>query len=262
MSIIIDNNDKYMEKKVIESLKELGFKGNEIKVYISLTQLGEATASQVARKADIPRTTAISILEKLKGDNYLTTNRYKGTTYYWIESPKTIIDSFENKIDVAKKLGTFLTDLYRSEANFPYAKVYDTKSGIKQFIEKVISNTRKKSIIYTIDAPSRGNYTKIYSENIENTLVKQKIKKEIVTYTLVPFGSFSGIADHKTESQIIKIREMPAGISFLASFWFVNDMIVHFSGNPPFIAAIKHEAIARSMKSVYDFLWNISEAKN
>jgi hypothetical protein len=216
----------------------------------------------VAKKADMPRTTAISILEKLKGENYLATNRYKGVTYYWVESPQTIVDSFENKVDAAKGLNGLLIDLYRSEANFPFAKVYDTKSGIKQFIEKVISNTRKKSIIYTIDAPSRGNYTKIYSENIENTMVMQKKKKDIVTYTLVPFGSFSQIADYKTESQTIKIREMPAGINFFASLWLVNDMIVHFSGNPPFVAAIKHEAIVSSMKSVYDFLWNISEAKN
>lgn len=83
-----------------------------------------------------------------------------------------------------------------------------------------------------------------------------------MTYTLVPFGSFSVIADHKTESQIIKIREMPTGINFSASFWLVNDIIVHFSGNPPFVAVIKHEAIVGSMKSIYDFLWNISEAKN
>jgi sugar-specific transcriptional regulator TrmB len=251
-----------MVKKIADILKELGFKENETRVYVSLTQLGEATAAQVAKKADIPRTTAISVLEKLKGENYLTTNRYKGVTYYWVESPKTIVDSFENKVEAAKGLNGLLTDLYRCESNFPYAQVYDTKTGIKQFVEKTLISLKKKSIIYTIDSPNKGNYTKIYSENVENTMAKQKMKKGIVTYTLVPYGSFSKIADYKTENQVIKIREMPAGINFAASLWFIDDMIVHFSGNPPFVAAIKHEAIARSMKSVYDFLWNISEEKN
>ncbi|MFA6097481.1 MAG: helix-turn-helix domain-containing protein [Candidatus Paceibacterota bacterium] len=251
-----------MIKKIEDILKDLGFKDSETRVYIFLTQLGEATAAQVAKKADIPRTTAISILEKLKSENYLTTNRYKGVTYYWVESPKTIVDSFENKVEAAKNLNGLLTDLYRSESNFPYAQVYDTKKAIKQFIEKTLISTRKKSIIYTIDAPNRGNYTKIYSENIENTMANQKIKKGIVTYTLIPFGSYSGIAGHKTENQVIKIREMPAGINFTASFWFIDDLMVHFSGNPPFVAAIKHDRIVQSMKSVYDFLWNISEAKN
>lgn len=251
-----------MIKKIEDILKELGFKENEVKVYICLTQLGEATAAHVGKKADLPRTTAISILEKLKNENYLTTNRYKGVTYYWVESPKTIVDSFENKVEAAKGLNDLLTDLYRSESNFPYAQVYDTKTAIKLFIEKSLISMKKKSIIHTIDAPNRGNYMKIYSENVENTMAKQKMKKGIVTYTLIPHGTFSKIADYKTENQIIKIREMPAGINFTASFWFLDDMMVHFSGNPPFVAAIRHEGIVSSMKSVYDFIWNISEAKN
>lgn len=251
-----------MIKKIEDILKDLGFKENEVRVYIALTQLGEATAAQIGKKADLPRTTAISILEKLKSENYLTTNRYKGVTYYWVESPKTIVDSFENKVEAAKGLNGLLTDLYRSESSFPYAEVYDTKKAIKQFIEKTLITMKKKSIIHTIDSPNKGNYTKIYSENVENTMASQKMKKGIVTHTLVPFGAYSGIADHKTENQVIKIREMPAGIDFSASLWFIDDMVVHFSGNPPFVAAIKHDSIVQSMKSVYDFLWNISEEKN
>lgn len=120
-----------MIKKIEDILKDLGFKNNEAKVYISLTQLGEATAAQVGKKADMPRTTAISVLEKLRNENYLTTNRYKGVTYYWIESPKTIAESLENKIEAAKGLNNLLTNLYRSESSFPYAQIYDTKTGIK-----------------------------------------------------------------------------------------------------------------------------------
>ena len=152
-----------MIREIHENLKDLGFKDSEIKIYVSLTQLGEATAAQVAKKADLPRTTAISILEKLEKENFLTTNRYRGVTYYWIESPKTISDLFENKVEIARDLNKLLTDLYRSESQFPSARVYDTKSGIKQFIEKMLSSVKKKSIIYTIDVPNKGNYTKIYS---------------------------------------------------------------------------------------------------
>ncbi len=130
-------------EKIYENLKALGLKRSEIKVYISLTQLGEATASQIAKKADMPRTTAISILNKLEEENFLTVNKYKGTSYYWIESPKIIGELFENKVEIAKDLNKLLTDLYRSESRFPSARVYDTKSGIKQFIERMLSSVKK-----------------------------------------------------------------------------------------------------------------------
>ena len=246
-----------MLKKIRDNLKELGFKTNEIKVYISLTKMGEATASQVAKRADIPRTTAIGILEKLKKENYLTANRYRGATY-WIEAPHILVDLYQNKIEIAKDLNIILSDLYRENASFPFTKVFDTRSGIKHFIEKTLTALKKNSIIYTIDSPNRGNYTKIYSENIESTISKQKKKKGIVTYTLIPFGSFQNIAKHKLESQDIIIREMPEKIKFCSSLWIIDDMIVHFSGNPPFLTVTKHEAIVAGMKNIYDFIWSVS----
>ena len=194
---------------------------------------GEAPAAKVAKKADMPRTTAISILEKLYAENFLSMHRYKGVTYYWIESPHTFRESMMTKLRVAEELGKSLGDLYRSEAHFPSAEVFDTKSGIRKFIEKFLGSLERKSILYTIDTPHEGNYAKIYSSKIENIIVSQKKKKDIVTYTLVPAGSFRIIEPHKIKNQNIVIRELPMGIDFQGSLWLGKNTLVHFSGTPP-----------------------------
>ena len=247
-----------MASELKNSLKQLGFKDSEIKVYIALTQLGESTAAKVAKKADLPRTTVISVLEKLKNENYLTSHKYRGSTYYWIESPKILINILESKMAIANQLSENLTNLYRSEAHFPFGQVYDTKSGVRNFIEKTVSNSDKGSTIYTIDTPHEGNYSKIYSNNIENIILSQKKKRSIKTKTLVPFGSIKSINLEKLEVQEIEIREMPEGIKFEASLWLVQDMLVHFSGNPPFVVAVKHEKIVLGAMSIFNFLWSIS----
>lgn len=251
-----------MIKQIQKNLKELGFNHNESKVYIVLTQLGESTAAQVAKKADLPRTTVISILEKLNSKNHISTHRYKGVTYYWIESPRTIKESLLNRVKIADELDKMLTDLYRSEAHFPHGFIYDTKSGIKSFVEKLLINVKDKSVIYTIDSPKQGNYSKIYSDNFTSTLNELKKKKEIATMTLVPHGSFETINPEKMKIQHIIIREMPPEIKFKSSLWIVDDFVVLFSGNPPFISAVRHPAITESTKSLFDFLWNISTSKN
>ena len=246
-------------KEIKNSLSELGFHENEIKVYLALTQLGEATAAQVAKRAELPRTTAISILNKLAQDNYLTMHRYKGLTYYWVESPHAIVASLETKIKVAEDLNGLLTDLYRAESHFPHATVYDTKLAIRNFIEKTLATQKKKSTIYTIDVPGAGNYAKIYSEKIETSVLSKKMTRDIITKTLIPHGSFKTISPHKLKVQEIELRELPAGINFTASLWLVDKTLVHFSGNPPFAVAITHEPIVQSVKSLFDFLWNISK---
>lgn len=246
------------KKDASQHLQELGLNQNEIKVYTALTQLGEAPASRVAKKANLPRTTAISILEKFRHENYVSTHKYKGVTYYWIESPQVLSESFLTKAAVAKELGAMFSDLYRTEAHFPYAEIHDTTSSIRKFIEKTIANLKPKSVIYTIDTPNEGNYNKIYSENIENIILSGKKKKDVHTFTLVPHGSFATIASSKLKSQNIVIRELPINIRFNGSLWIVENTIVHFSGNPPFVVALKHENITKGIKGLFDFLWEIS----
>lgn len=249
-----------MLEKVKHNLSELGLKNNEINVYIALTQLGEATAAQVAKKTDLPRTTTISILNRLYEENYLTTHTFRGTVYYWIESPRTISGLLENKLNLANELNDLLTKLYRTEAHFPFAKVYDTKTGIRKYIELMLNSLEKKSTIYTIDTPEVGNYRKIYSEGTSQSLVEIKNKRQIMTNTLVPWSSYKKIDDYKISRQKIHIKEMPREINFSSSFWLIKDMLVHFSGNPPFIVAIKHEAIVKSMRGIYDYLWAVSSS--
>jgi len=250
-----------MKKEIKNSLKELGFSLNEIKVYMALTQLGEATAVKVAKKSDLPRTTVISILERLEELHYLSTHKYRGKTFYWIESPKVIQESLQNKLEIAEQLDGLLTDLYRSEHYFPFAKVYDTKTSIKNFIEKTLISLDKKDVIHTIDTPGAGDYTKIFSDDFIAIMVNLKKKKGIATKTLIPHNAFETIEKEKIKTQDITIKELPKEISFKASLWIINDMLVLFSGNYPFIAAIKHKLITDSIKSIYDYLWNVSEIK-
>lgn len=247
----------YIEIK--KNLKNLGFKDNEIKVYLALTKLGEAPASHIAKKADLPRTTTISILEKLHEKQYLTTHKYKGLTYYWVESPKALVNTFEHKIDIANSLNDLLTVEYRKDANFPIGEIYDTKSSIRKYIEKILSGLDKNDIIYTIDQPKAGNYSKIFTGNVGSILNEQKRKKNIRTKTLIPYGTYDKIVAEKSKNTNMEIKEMPKDIIFPASFWIINNTIVHFSGNPPFIASINHASIVPSMKSIYNFLWNISK---
>ena len=251
-----------MNKEINYNLKELGFSEKEIKVYVALTVLGEAKAAEIAKKADLPRTTVISILDRLSSDNFITCHNYRGVAYYWIESPKTITNVLSYKMEIANKLNSALANLYREEAHFPVAEVYDTKSKIKKAIEKLITNIRKRTVIYTIDTPESGNYSKIFTDGSEESITSLKKKKDILTYTLVPHNSFKSIASWKLAAQNIKIRELPENFSFSGSLWIIKNEIAHFSGNPPFLAVIKHEEIVSGVKGLFDFLWSISEPKN
>ncbi|MFA6536949.1 MAG: helix-turn-helix domain-containing protein [Patescibacteria group bacterium] len=250
-----------MNNNIKNLLADYGFKPNEIKVYLALTTLGEAPASKIAKKANLPRTTAISLLEKMADEHLVSAHRYRGITSYWIEAPHQLKEKLQNKLKIAEQLSDLLTELYHSEADFPTAEIHDSKNSVKKFIEKKILSLPKNTTIFTIDTPGAGNYEKIFSEKIGLNLFEMKKKKNILTKTLIPFGNFEKINQQKLQIQNIFIKEMPKEIDFQASLWLLPNELVLFSGKYPFIVSAKHKIITQSIKSIFDFLWQISSEK-
>jgi len=242
-------------------LRELDFNKNEASTYLALAKLGEAKASQIAKLAELPRTTVISILNKLVEENYVTIHVYKGLTFYWVESPQVLVDVLNNKVKIAEKLKEILPNVYHVNGRFPITRFFDTKKGIKNFIEKTLNSLTKGVIIYTIDTPHEGNYGKIFSDDLENVIFNIKKTRGVTTRTLIPAGSFLEISKNKLSRQDIVIKELPVGLKFKGSLWLIKDMLINFSGNPPFLVATKQNDIVDGMKGLYDFLWQASTPK-
>lgn len=248
-----------MVLQIKKQLKELGFSENEIKVYVSLTQLGESTAAVIAKKAELPRTTAISILDKLEQDKFISIHKSRGKSFYWIESPHILKEHFRSKMNIADELNKSLTDLYRVQADFPHAKIYDTRDGIKRFIEKTILSLEKGGEILTIDSPVDSNYQRILSKEFISVMYKMKKDKSILTRTLVPERTAKLSSQSTLDSQIIELRELPPGIEFKSSLWIIRDQLVLFSGHYPFIVSVKHSLITNSIKSIFEYFWNLKK---
>jgi DNA-binding Lrp family transcriptional regulator len=266
--IFVPKYDNFLSKgfdnmnKIAKNLKDLGFSKNEITTYIALTGLGEAKAAAIAKRADLSRTTVINILERLEKEGLVSSNKYKGSISWWIESPHILKNIYENKISIANSMVDALSGMYRADHIFPGAKIYDTKEGIKNFTERLLISLKHGSIICTIDSPRVGNYQKIFSDEYNTVFVNLKKKRSIITRTLVPAGTFATIDKRKLAQQNITIRELPPKIEFESSVWFTSDVTVFFSSKPPYLVAIKNPAIYDGLKSIYDFLWQTSESKN
>jgi hypothetical protein len=93
---------------------------------------------------------------------------------------------------------------------------------------------------------------------VEQVILRLKREKQLTTHTLVPSGAMQGIDTAKIRMQRIILRELPLGVQFGASLWLIGDVLVHFSGIPPFAVAIRHPHIVRGMQELFQYLWRIS----
>lgn len=251
-----------MNLNILEkNLKLLWLSDNEIKVYLCLTWLWESNLINISKKCALPRTTVKNILDRLIEAWYVTLQKYNNTSNYWIESAEILKKRFETKIDIADNLNYLLKDFYRSNGDIPSSQIYDTKKSIINFIEKSVLSLKDHSTIKVIESPKEWNYRIFFTNEYFENFLKIKKKKNILTQTLIQHDSFDVINKENLSKQYISIKEMNKKIDFKASIWIIDDKIILFTWKVPFIVEISNKIITNSFKSIFDFLWEISDLK-
>jgi len=250
---------KMNKSSIIRNLKHLWLTDNEIKVYISLTELWESSLLNISKKAWLPRTTVKSIIDRLIDNWYISVHKYNNINNYWIESLDTLKENFKTKINLVDDLSHHLDDLYRSSSDLPFSQVYDTTDSIRTFIEKTIASMDDNSDIFTIDSPEHKNYNMFFSKEYFENLLLIKKKKKIITNTLIPYSSFKYISENALDKQDIIIKEMDKKINFESSLWIIDDRLILFSSQITFIVEVKNYIIVNSIKSLLKFVWEISD---
>ena len=73
-----------VEKRVIESMQELGFTASEGKIYLSLLQKPGATGYEVAATSGVPRSAIYNVLKKLEALGLVNASPGKPTKWLYL----------------------------------------------------------------------------------------------------------------------------------------------------------------------------------
>ena len=158
-------------ENLIEKLKELGFSGNEAKVYLALIKKFPLTGYEISKIANIQQARAYDALKSLEAKQIVTVSDDKPATYTPIK-PKELTKRYKRKITstldfLDKKLPNI-----KETVSEPIIPVYGEKDVNEKIIELI--NSAKKELYllissgdyrqyeqYLIDAYNRGVEIKI-----------------------------------------------------------------------------------------------------
>src|SRR4051812_35603168 len=82
---------------MLKELQDLGLSEKEARVYLAALEIGQATADQLAKQANIKRPTTYVQLESLMKMGLMSTYEEGKKTYFTPESPDTLKKIFESK---------------------------------------------------------------------------------------------------------------------------------------------------------------------
>ena len=139
-----------------EALKQYGLNEKEASIYLAALELGRARGQEIARKAELPRSTGYSILEQLVQRKLILELNDKKVREYAAEDPAKLVSLSEDAYRTIKAAQPELAALYRGAKNRPRIRYYDGIKAIKEMHENILLLRKKGLRDYQVIASESG----------------------------------------------------------------------------------------------------------
>lgn len=245
---------------VTQALRNLNLNEKQIEVYLTLLQLGQSTASLLASKIQLNRTTLYSILKLMQSRGFVSSYKKQSATFFSAISPDLILEKARRKLNEAQtyfnQIESVIPELKSIEqlyANSPKLKLYEGTTGIKTLYTETLKSKEIFAFIplHVLPKTLHSFLTKDY--------IELRKKHHSFTYALVENTSIAKKYQSKdTESfritKIIPYKNLPldAEISLygknriaIVSF---TESLVGFS--------IENQAMYNTLLSIFKIVWN------
>ncbi len=242
-------------------LKGFDLNEKQIKVYLTLLQMGEGTIQEVAKKTAIKRTTVYSVLDTLIQRGLVTVNKKGSHRQYLAEDPKRLPNIFneerrklENRQNSLIEAIPMLASLYNAGATRPKISVYEGIEGIKTIFEDTLllpQGTETYAYASYTDVRSHlGDYILDY--------IKRRVDKGITQRAIVEDSPIVREEIMKNDAKELRQTRLVDKDRFPIPLDQIN-----IYGNKIFIASytdmiaivIESAPIAKAMKSIFELSW-------
>ena len=236
-----------------EAIKSLGFSDKEARVYLALLKMGVGSAIGVARKAEIKRPTAYTILDELIRKGVVIVVPRSKKKLYRAMPPQNLFEMYEERFEKAKEVLPEIQAVSKQESYKPQVLLYDGIEGVKEVLNYKLKDLAGKEIkgFYAKTTPEIMKKFDNYKEHNEALRKNNITMKGIapVDPSLKEFREqdrafgriFKEIASEKYSSDVA----IEIGDTFVRFFDPVN-----LQG-----LIIENPAITKTMREIFGLVW-------
>ncbi|MDP2788671.1 MAG: helix-turn-helix domain-containing protein [bacterium] len=242
-------------------LVDVGLKEKEADVYVAILSLGQGTASKIARKAHIVRTTVYDILSSLFDKGLVTLTGKEPKQEYVAESPDNLKIYIESEL---KKIQTDLEDVkntlipqlksIHNTGSRPKVMFYEGREGLEKVYEDTLTSCEPIRAYASVENMHEGlpGYFPDY--------YKRRTGKGIAIRAIVPDTETGRERKSHDSDEMRETALVPsAKFSFSPEINIYDDKVMIASWREKLGIIIESHEIADAMKKVYELAW--AEAK-
>ncbi|MFA5155580.1 MAG: helix-turn-helix domain-containing protein [Patescibacteria group bacterium] len=231
-------------------LQKIGFSQNEAKVYLAALESGLDSAQNIAKRANLQRTTTYSVLGYLVEKGVIGQSRIRNKTRYKAEAPDKLLSLVNNlRQEIEKKLPE-LEALYNGGETKPRILFYEGKSAIQNIYDDTLREKPSEILEWNTDA--YFDYP-----TVDPVYIAKRMALNIRAKRIAGAGS-RWHSKHKgyDQSELSETVIVPKDI-----FWpgievnIYNDKVAFLNYAEEMSVIIESKAIAEAMRQAYQLSW-------
>ncbi len=246
-----------------EHFRQLGFHENEVKVYLSLAELGKASPALVAKRIGLPRTTVYSVLGNLSEKGLVSSEQQGRATYFSALPPSALARTLESeraklkaKERTATELSALIEPLFRA-TNFsiPRTQFYEGRNAVENLLYEQSPHWRESIL----------QHDKIWWGYQDHTLVEEYRTwldwywPSMLEGERIQLISNQAPIERKLKGKIPNrtIIRGSKGFHFSSTIWICGDYIILIMSkqDPHYAFQIRDPVFAANLREVFRMLW-------
>lgn len=233
------------------SLVDVGFSDKEARIFVALSELGEATASQIATRANLKRPIVYLVLEKLvKNGAVLELPRQRVKRYACIE-PSKLVHVLQANIEHLRTMLPLFRVFERGGRQKPQVEMFETKEAVA-------------SVFRMLEQGKVCRYVSMYSRHRQyfpHELARWATRGADAKYRnhskhlCVDEPEGRGLALAMQGNKYQSFRFLPKNTDLAMDLSIADDIVVLTSFQPLFAIVLRSPDLARSLAVVFDLAW-------
>lgn len=242
-----------MEKR-IKVLEDLGFSKNEAIVYLTLLNLGSSTATVIADKSKLHRTTVYDVLDRLVEKGMVSYISKEDTKYFQASDPESLLGVLKKREDQLKSIIPELKlsdDLAESKDK---AKIFEGVKGIKAITEDILVTCKEGDEVFTFGNPKN---TSELMKSFVDLYHKRRIAKGIKQIHIYNENAKERIRVLQ-KMDLTDAAYLPKEYDSPAATTVYGDKVAFFVwGDNPLAILIESKVVAESYRNYFKLLWGM-----
>ncbi len=242
-----------------KELQNLGLSEKESKVYLAALELGPETVQNIARKAEINRTTAYLQIELLKQKGLVSEFDKGKKTFYTAESPERVLNllnNFQQELEFKKsevmRILPALNDLFAGAGEKPKVRFFEGIEGVRAMQNDFLAVRDKKLESFT----NLDKFFELFPKN-EDEYTKQRIARGIKAFVIYTRKE-GPVEDATSEKKLREAKHLNQGTFPMSADVTIFDdkvALITYKAKPVSVI-IDHADIASAMRAIFYSVWD------